>query len=148
MHSHLLSGAWRGGGGLLHLLGPPLQGQHAHSPPPLEAFLTLPWQRVDSKNSGSDVWCGFCDLGVSCRLRKLDPEEEDDPFHSYEVQSEVKLESCPSTGPQRLSFDSATFMESGRSPLPRPRGHSLWGSSSFPPEPVAVFSWESGPGVF
>ncbi|XP_037014616.2 calcineurin-binding protein cabin-1 isoform X2 [Artibeus jamaicensis] len=46
------------------------------------------------------------------RLRKLDPEEEDDPFSSYEVQSEAKLESFPNLGPHRLSFDSATFMES------------------------------------
>nr|XP_051693044.1 calcineurin-binding protein cabin-1 isoform X1 [Oryctolagus cuniculus]XP_051693045.1 calcineurin-binding protein cabin-1 isoform X1 [Oryctolagus cuniculus]XP_051693046.1 calcineurin-binding protein cabin-1 isoform X1 [Oryctolagus cuniculus] len=46
------------------------------------------------------------------RLRKLDPEEEDDPFNNYEVQSEAKLESFPSMGPHRLSFDSATFMES------------------------------------
>ncbi|XP_023576691.1 calcineurin-binding protein cabin-1 isoform X2 [Octodon degus] len=46
------------------------------------------------------------------RLRKLDPEEEDDPFNNYEVQSEAKLESFSSVGPHRLSFDSATFMES------------------------------------
>uniref|UniRef100_A0A8C6RAZ6 Calcineurin-binding protein cabin-1 n=1 Tax=Nannospalax galili TaxID=1026970 RepID=A0A8C6RAZ6_NANGA len=46
------------------------------------------------------------------RLRKLDPEEEDDPFNNYEVQSEAKLESFSSMGPHRLSFDSATFMES------------------------------------
>lgn len=51
---------------------------------------------------------------VSCRLRKLDPEEEDDPFNNYEVQSEAKLESFSNVGPHRLSFDSATFMESGR----------------------------------
>ncbi|XP_038955058.1 calcineurin-binding protein cabin-1 isoform X1 [Rattus norvegicus] len=46
------------------------------------------------------------------RLRKLDPEEEDDPFNNYEVQSEAKLESFSNVGPHRLSFDSATFMES------------------------------------
>ncbi|XP_015981616.2 calcineurin-binding protein cabin-1 isoform X1 [Rousettus aegyptiacus] len=46
------------------------------------------------------------------RLRKLDPEEEDDSFNNYEVQSETKLESFPNIGPHRLSFDSATFMES------------------------------------
>uniref|UniRef100_M3XUZ2 Calcineurin-binding protein cabin-1 n=1 Tax=Mustela putorius furo TaxID=9669 RepID=M3XUZ2_MUSPF len=46
------------------------------------------------------------------RLRKLDPEEEDDPFNTYEVQSEAKLQSFPSVGPHRLSYDSATFMES------------------------------------
>nr|XP_036849105.1 calcineurin-binding protein cabin-1 isoform X2 [Manis javanica] len=48
------------------------------------------------------------------RLRKLDPEEDDDPFSNYEVQSEAKLQSFPSIGPHRLSFDSATFMESER----------------------------------
>lgn len=47
-------------------------------------------------------------------MRKLDPEEEDDPFNSYEVPPEARLESFPSAGPHRLS-DSATFMESGRS---------------------------------
>ncbi|XP_077730650.1 calcineurin-binding protein cabin-1 isoform X2 [Canis aureus] len=46
------------------------------------------------------------------RLRKLDPEEDDDPFNTYEVQSEAKLQSFPSIGPHRLSYDSATFMES------------------------------------
>uniref|UniRef100_A0A8C6MQY0 Calcineurin-binding protein cabin-1 n=1 Tax=Mus spicilegus TaxID=10103 RepID=A0A8C6MQY0_MUSSI len=46
------------------------------------------------------------------RLRKLDPEEEDDPFNNYEVQAEAKLESFSNVGPHRLSFDSATFMES------------------------------------
>nr|XP_020763084.1 calcineurin-binding protein cabin-1 [Odocoileus virginianus texanus] len=46
------------------------------------------------------------------RLRKLDPEEEDDPFNSYEVPPEARLESFPSAGPHRLSSDSATFMES------------------------------------
>ncbi|XP_006875013.1 PREDICTED: calcineurin-binding protein cabin-1 [Chrysochloris asiatica] len=48
------------------------------------------------------------------RLRKLDPEEEDGHFNSYDVQSEVKPEQCSSMGPHRLSFDSATFMESER----------------------------------
>lgn len=48
-------------------------------------------------------------------MRKLDPEEEDDPFNSYEVPPEARLESFPSAGPHRLSSDSATFMESGRS---------------------------------
>ncbi|XP_057600764.1 calcineurin-binding protein cabin-1 isoform X4 [Hippopotamus amphibius kiboko] len=46
------------------------------------------------------------------RLRKLDPEEEDDPFNNYDVPSEAKLESFPSAGPHRLSFDSAAFTES------------------------------------
>ncbi|XP_045145500.1 calcineurin-binding protein cabin-1 [Echinops telfairi] len=48
------------------------------------------------------------------RLRKLDPEEEDGPFSSYEVLSETKPEHCPATGLPRLSVDSATFMESER----------------------------------
>ncbi|XP_020833225.1 calcineurin-binding protein cabin-1 isoform X2 [Phascolarctos cinereus] len=46
------------------------------------------------------------------RLRKLDPEEEDDPFSNYEVQSEIKQENFPSVGTHRLSFDSTTFVES------------------------------------
>uniref|UniRef100_A0A4X2LET1 Calcineurin-binding protein cabin-1 n=1 Tax=Vombatus ursinus TaxID=29139 RepID=A0A4X2LET1_VOMUR len=46
------------------------------------------------------------------RLRKLDPEEEDDPFGNYEVQSEIKQENFPSVGTHRLSFDSTTFVES------------------------------------
>ncbi|XP_058137722.1 calcineurin-binding protein cabin-1 isoform X2 [Dasypus novemcinctus] len=46
------------------------------------------------------------------RLRKLDPEEEDDPFNSYDVQAEARLENFPSLGPHRLPFDSTTFMES------------------------------------
>lgn len=45
----------------------------------------------------------------------MDPEEEEDPFNNYEVQSEAKLESFPNIGLHRLSFDSTTFMESGRS---------------------------------
>lgn len=72
--------------------------------------------------------------GVSRRLRKLDPEEEDDAFHSYEVPAEAKLESCASSGPQRLSFDAATFMESGRRPVVRPGGSpsSAWSCPGFP----------------
>uniref|UniRef100_A0A452HDG2 Calcineurin-binding protein cabin-1 n=1 Tax=Gopherus agassizii TaxID=38772 RepID=A0A452HDG2_9SAUR len=46
------------------------------------------------------------------RLRKLDPEEEDDPFNNYEVQSEIKQENFQHIGPHRLSFASTTFMES------------------------------------
>ncbi|XP_064296324.1 calcineurin-binding protein cabin-1 [Phalacrocorax carbo] len=46
------------------------------------------------------------------RLRKLDPEEEEDPFNSYEVQSEIKEENFQHAGPHRMSFDSTTFMES------------------------------------
>ncbi|XP_041575356.2 calcineurin-binding protein cabin-1 isoform X4 [Taeniopygia guttata] len=46
------------------------------------------------------------------RLRKLDPEEEEDPFNNYEVQSEVKEENSQHVGPHRMSFDSTTFMES------------------------------------
>lgn len=88
------------------------------------------------------MWRGFCDVSVSCRLRKLDPEEEDDPFHSYEVQSEVKLESCPSTGPQRLSFDSATFMESGRrSPFPAPM---VTPCGDLPPSPWSLLRFSPG----
>ncbi|XP_074055765.1 calcineurin-binding protein cabin-1 isoform X2 [Macrotis lagotis] len=45
------------------------------------------------------------------RLRKLDPEEEDDPCSTYEVQSEIKQENFPSVGTHRLSFDSTTFVE-------------------------------------
>ncbi|XP_077043838.1 calcineurin-binding protein cabin-1 isoform X3 [Agelaius phoeniceus] len=46
------------------------------------------------------------------RLRKLDPEEEEDPFNNYEVQSEIKEENFQHLGPHRMSFDSTTFMES------------------------------------
>lgn len=42
-----------------------------------------------------------------------------DPFSNYEVPSEAKLENFPSVGPHRLSFDSATFMESGRTQAPQ-----------------------------
>uniref|UniRef100_G3T6I4 Calcineurin-binding protein cabin-1 n=1 Tax=Loxodonta africana TaxID=9785 RepID=G3T6I4_LOXAF len=48
------------------------------------------------------------------RLRKLDPEEEDGPFNNYEVQSEAKPDHSSSAGLHRMSFDSATFMESER----------------------------------
>lgn len=48
------------------------------------------------------------------RLRKLDPEEEEDPFNNYEVQSEIKEENFQHVGPHRMSFDSTTFMESGK----------------------------------
>lgn len=50
----------------------------------------------------------------SHRLRKLDPEEEEDPFNNYEVQSEIKEENFQHVGPHRMSFDSTTFMESGK----------------------------------
>ncbi|XP_061321969.1 calcineurin-binding protein cabin-1 isoform X1 [Pezoporus flaviventris] len=46
------------------------------------------------------------------RLRKLDPEEEEDAFNNYEVQSEIKEENFQHVGPHRMSFDSTTFMES------------------------------------
>uniref|UniRef100_A0A8C2Y9N5 Calcineurin-binding protein cabin-1 n=1 Tax=Coturnix japonica TaxID=93934 RepID=A0A8C2Y9N5_COTJA len=46
------------------------------------------------------------------RLRKIDPEEEEDPFNNYEVQSEIKEENFQHVGPHRMSFDSTTFMES------------------------------------
>lgn len=51
---------------------------------------------------------------LSHRLRKLDPEEEEDPFNNYEVQSEIKEENFQHVGPHRMSFDSTTFMESGK----------------------------------
>lgn len=50
----------------------------------------------------------------SHRLRKLDPEEEEDPFNNYEVQSEIKEENFQHVGPHRMSFDSTTFLESGK----------------------------------
>nr|XP_014344546.1 PREDICTED: calcineurin-binding protein cabin-1 [Latimeria chalumnae] len=46
------------------------------------------------------------------RLKKLDPEDEDDAFGGYEIQSEVKQEDLQLLGPHRMSFDSTTFMES------------------------------------
>ncbi|XP_029475097.1 calcineurin-binding protein cabin-1 isoform X2 [Rhinatrema bivittatum] len=46
------------------------------------------------------------------RFRKLDPEEEDDPFSNDEVQSEVKQEDFQLLGLHRMSYDSTTFMES------------------------------------
>ncbi|XP_063000055.1 calcineurin-binding protein cabin-1 isoform X2 [Elgaria multicarinata webbii] len=46
------------------------------------------------------------------RLRKLDPEEDDGPFSSYEVQSEVKEENFQHIGLHRMSFDLTTGMES------------------------------------
>ncbi|OXB73284.1 UNVERIFIED_CONTAM: hypothetical protein H355_008260, partial [Colinus virginianus] len=49
---------------------------------------------------------------LPARLRKLDPEEEEDPFNNYEVQSEIKEENFQHVGPHRMSFDSTTFMES------------------------------------
>uniref|UniRef100_A0A8D2PE53 Calcineurin-binding protein cabin-1 n=1 Tax=Zosterops lateralis melanops TaxID=1220523 RepID=A0A8D2PE53_ZOSLA len=51
------------------------------------------------------------------RLRKLDPEEEEDPFNNYEVQSEIKEENFQHVGPHRMSFDSTTFMESEKQDL-------------------------------
>lgn len=87
----------------------------------LTYLFQLSWLHVVALLGGAGMLChseryGFCDFSmfVSCRLRKLDPEEEDDPFNNYEVQSEAKLESFSNVGPHRLSFDSATFMESGR----------------------------------
>lgn len=61
---------------------------------------------------------------LSHRLRKLDPEEEEDPFNNYEVQSEIKEENFQHVGPHRMSFDSTTFMESGRDCIISPV-HSL-----------------------
>ena len=65
-------------------------------------------------------------------MRKLDPEEEDDPFNSYEVPPEAKLESFPSTGPHRLSSDLATFVESGRRGHGRCWGHVWAGARGWP----------------
>ncbi|KAM4808088.1 calcineurin-binding protein cabin-1 [Rhinophrynus dorsalis] len=46
------------------------------------------------------------------RLRKPDSEEEEDPFSSFEMQSEMKPESFPHVNGHMMSFDSTTFMES------------------------------------
>ncbi|KAE8634593.1 hypothetical protein XENTR_v10002360 [Xenopus tropicalis] len=46
------------------------------------------------------------------RLRKSDSEEEDDPFCSFETQSEMKQENFAHTGDNTMPFDSTTFMES------------------------------------
>lgn len=56
----------------------------------------------------------MCFVPLSYRLRKLDPEEEEDTFNNYEVQSEIKEENFQHVGPHRMSFDSTTFMESGK----------------------------------
>ncbi|KAG8455870.1 hypothetical protein GDO86_001891 [Hymenochirus boettgeri] len=45
------------------------------------------------------------------RLRKSDSEEEEDPFCSFELQSEMKTEGCVHAG-NNMSFESTTFMES------------------------------------
>ncbi|XP_045880433.1 calcineurin-binding protein cabin-1 isoform X3 [Meles meles] len=68
--------------------------------------------KKEEKVDFQELLMKFLPSSVPCRLRKLDPEEEDDPFNTYEVQSEAKLQSFPSIGPHRLSYDSATFMES------------------------------------
>ncbi|KAM4708678.1 calcineurin-binding protein cabin-1 [Discoglossus pictus] len=46
------------------------------------------------------------------RLRKSDSEEDEDPFSSYELQSELKSDIFFHTGNITMSFDSTTFMDS------------------------------------
>lgn len=48
------------------------------------------------------------------RLKKLDPEDEDEGLNSYEILSEVKQDSAQLVGSHCMSFDSTPFMESGR----------------------------------
>lgn len=79
--------------------------------------------RNERKNKDFVDIVGFSPL--SHRLRKLDPEEEEDPFNNYEVQSEIKEENFQHVGPHRMSFDSTTFMESGRDCIISPV-HSCW----------------------
>ncbi|XP_028566665.2 calcineurin-binding protein cabin-1 isoform X2 [Podarcis muralis] len=45
------------------------------------------------------------------RLRKPDPEEDEGPFSSYEVQSEAKEENFQHVGTHRMPCDSTTCME-------------------------------------
>ncbi|XP_041079320.1 calcineurin-binding protein cabin-1-like isoform X4 [Polyodon spathula] len=48
------------------------------------------------------------------RLKKLDPEDEDESLNSYEILSEVKQDSAKLVGSHCMSFDSTPFMESER----------------------------------
>ncbi|XP_041083901.1 calcineurin-binding protein cabin-1-like isoform X10 [Polyodon spathula] len=48
------------------------------------------------------------------RLKKLDPEDEDESLNSYEILSEVKQDSAQLVGSHCMSFDSTPFMESER----------------------------------
>ncbi|MGH0151437.1 UNVERIFIED_CONTAM: hypothetical protein FKN15_020161 [Acipenser sinensis] len=48
------------------------------------------------------------------RLKKLDPEDEDEGLNSYEILSEVKQDSAQLVGSHCMSFDSTPFMESER----------------------------------
>ncbi|XP_043924776.1 calcineurin-binding protein cabin-1 isoform X3 [Protopterus annectens] len=71
--------------------------------------------RVRNTKSKKEEKIDFQELLVKflpSRLTKLDPEEEEDVFRSYEVPSEVKPESMQHSGLHRTSFDSSTFMES------------------------------------
>ncbi|XP_069475989.1 calcineurin-binding protein cabin-1 isoform X2 [Ambystoma mexicanum] len=71
--------------------------------------------RVRNTKSKKEEKVDFQELLVKflpSRLRKLDPEEDDDLFSNYEAHSEMKHEDFPLIGALRLSFDSTTFMES------------------------------------
>ncbi|XP_072355223.1 calcineurin-binding protein cabin-1 isoform X3 [Scyliorhinus torazame] len=45
------------------------------------------------------------------RLKRVDLEDEDDTFGTFEVQTELKKESQQLMGPYRIQFDPSTFME-------------------------------------
>ncbi|GCB73048.1 hypothetical protein scyTo_0006600, partial [Scyliorhinus torazame] len=45
------------------------------------------------------------------RLKRIDLEDEDDTFGTFEVQTELKKESQQLMGPYRIQFDPSTFME-------------------------------------
>ncbi|KAF7239795.1 Calcineurin-binding protein cabin-1, partial [Varanus komodoensis] len=62
--------------------------------------------------TGAEPICVNAQMSVSYSLRKLDPEEDDGPFSSYEVQSEAKEENFQHIGSHRMSFDLTTGMES------------------------------------
>ncbi|XP_069071255.1 calcineurin-binding protein cabin-1 isoform X3 [Pleurodeles waltl] len=71
--------------------------------------------RVRNTKSKKEEKVDFQELLVKflpSRLRKQDPDEEDDLFSSYEGPSEMKPEDFTHIGPLRMSFDSTTFMES------------------------------------
>ncbi|XP_015221768.2 calcineurin-binding protein cabin-1 isoform X4 [Lepisosteus oculatus] len=48
------------------------------------------------------------------RLKKLDPEDDEESLSNYEIQSEVKQDSQLLTGSHSMSFDTTTFRESER----------------------------------
>ncbi|XP_053135173.1 calcineurin-binding protein cabin-1 isoform X2 [Hemicordylus capensis] len=73
--------------------------------------------RVRNTKSKKEEKVDFQELLVKflpSRLRKLDPEEEDGPFSSYEIQSEAKEENFQHIGSHRMSFDATACMESER----------------------------------